>query len=98
MSGYGAGTEQFIPIGHSPGVSGKLSVQGVIAKADSATKFLCVDTKTDLYCTNYSHAMAVYLDRSTQLLPNTIGGWADLVPGKYVEIYPRKWIKVRVEP
>jgi hypothetical protein len=103
LCGYGRGTEQFIPIGESPGVSGTRSVRGSIAILKPGTMTLCVwrddatDARDALLCTPYSHAMAVYLDRSHLQRPNTVGSWRDLKVDQTVEIWPEHWIKVRME-
>jgi len=93
---YGAGTERFIPCGRSPGVSGTpKSVAGRLVALDHGTLRLCVETARGARaCTHYSHAMAIYLDRSARREQNRVGAWRDLRLGQIVEVYPTHWIKV----
>jgi hypothetical protein len=91
LSGYGYGTEQFIPMGQSPGVSGKLSLYGFVTYIDYATRAICVDGKQ---CFIVSADMPIYIDRSVQQRSNTLGTWDDLTLGSLVEIYANRWVKV----
>jgi hypothetical protein len=99
-------TELFIPLGQSPGISGKLSVMGkcgTITPRDSVVSFMQepggMKTCRMNYCT------AIYLDRSKLKLTNTKGSLADIKPGSIIEVKlvdnkPNgliEWIKVQQE-
>lgn|SRR5262245_7442386 len=97
-------TEQFIPIGQSPGVSQKQTAictvesmnlrDGVLTASESGVRRL-------IRVTPKSH---VWLDRSKLKLPNLEGGPADLQPGRKIEVkfenpvlrQVADWIKVEV--
>jgi len=93
-----AATEVFIPIGRSPGVSGKTSIVGVIESREPgdglvvAGRQFFVDFDTQ-----------IYLDRNKLRETNTIGTTRDLQIGVTVEVKPQRenervadWIKVEV--
>ena len=99
-------TELFIPIGQSPGVSGKLSVMGKcgpVIPHDSVVSLVQQQGST----TNcrIDHCTAIYLDRSKLKLTNIKGTLSDIKPGslmevKYLDNKPAglaEWIKVQVE-
>ena len=92
LAGYGAGVEQYIPIGQSPGLSkeGK-TVIGVVGDVDFPHR------KVVIGCTEVqlSKDTVVYLDGSVQREPSTVGDWGDIIVDAVVEAYPPKWIKVR---
>jgi hypothetical protein len=98
--GYGQGTEQFIPIGQSPGVSGKLSTMGILTLIDQEKQQVCVSVSLvpgDVLCSVLRPDTPIYLDFTKYQRPNTVGSWADLRHGQIVELYDGKWLKVRVE-
>ena len=99
-------TELFIPIGQSPGVSGKLSAMGrceTIIPRDSAINFM--QEPGGMKRCKLSKCSAIYLDKSKLKLTNTKGTLADIKPGsmievKYVDNKPDgliEWIKVQVD-
>jgi hypothetical protein len=96
LMGYGRGTELYIPLGQSPGVSGKLSVQGTLVAAHPAVYTVDVQTchPAPIRITVSRHT-AIYVDRSHKRQSNLIGTWRDLKPGRAVEVYSPHWIKVR---
>jgi hypothetical protein len=99
-------TELFIPMGQSPGVSGKVSVMGrcqTITIHDSAVSVM-LEPGGMKSCRINNHSV-IYLDRSKLKLTNTKGTLADIKPGsmievKYVDNKPDgviEWIKVQIE-
>src|ERR1700704_4209040 len=98
-------TEVFIPIGKSPGASGKTTkmgkVESVRTQDYSVTMMLDDQTKATI---KIEKSTAIYLDKSIQKQPNTRGKWEDIKPGllmeaKYSEINKStcEWIKVQVK-
>jgi hypothetical protein len=101
LTGYGIGVEQYIPIGQSPGVSGKLSKQGVIKSLYSRPKYEDKVTFIQLEGTGGFLEMnhfttVIYLDFSKCKLPNKVGNWSNIRVGTYVEVFvKRQWIKAQ---
>jgi hypothetical protein len=95
-------TERFIPLGQSPGVSGKTSVIGTIAAVDAATRSLSVQSGTGSQRCSVTDATRIWLDRSAAKQPTQEGTMADLRPGRRVEVKfaddktcaVAEWIKV----
>jgi hypothetical protein len=99
-------TELFIPIGQSPGVSGKLSVMGkcgTMTRRDSVISFT-LEPGGMQTCT-ITYRSAIYLDRSKLQLTNTKGTLEDIKPGSMIEVKYTdnksaglvEWIKVQIE-
>ncbi len=94
-------TEQFIPIGQSPGLSGKYTYQGVIEAADSAVQSVTAGGSS----VQVTERTRIWLDRSSAKQPNVAGSFDDLQAGRRVEIKyeddARKafaaWIKVQAD-
>lgn len=98
-------TERFIPLGQSPGVSGKLSDIGAIVAFDAATDTLEVDVQGARRAVHISDDTRIWLDRSKQRLTNLDGGPGDLKQGSLVEVRyldpaerrTAAWVKVEVD-
>jgi hypothetical protein len=99
-------TELFIPLGQSPGVSGKLSVMGrcgTVTPRDSTVSVM--QEPGGMKNCRVSSRSAIYLDRSKLKLTNIKGTLADIKPGsmievKYLDNKPGgliEWIKVQIE-
>ena len=95
-------TERYIPIGQSPGVSGKSSTIGTITEVDHDARTVTVRREeggTRTYkVTDDTH---IWVDRSDWKLTNLGGTYRDCVVGQRVEIMHRYgdestayWIKV----
>lgn len=97
-------TEIFIPIGQSPGVSGKLSVIGTLESVDAEKRMVTISSPSGARTVAFTERTPIWLDRSVQKQPNRSGAIADLQQGRKVEIKLRKtepkpvaeWIKVQV--
>jgi len=94
-------TEKFIPIGMSPGVSGKSSYQGSITAVDSAAKTFSMQTDGDNKIIGVAATTRIWLDRSKSRKSNLDGGFGALETGSTVEVLldpgdPTKavWIKI----
>jgi len=96
-------TEIFIPIGQSPGVSGKTSLIGEIA-VDEGRKTLTVAAAAGSEPVVLTDRAWIWLDRSQVQLPNSKGTLSHLRPGRKIEVRfhdaDRKrvaaWVKVQV--
>ena len=98
-------TEQFIPIGRSPGLSGVVTYVGEIVAADPGALSLTMRRPGDAATATVtvSADTRIWLDRSTIGLPNVTGGFADLTIGGVAEIHFRDpeqrrsaaWIKIQ---
>jgi hypothetical protein len=97
-------TEQFIPVGQSPGISGKYSYIGQIEAIDVQNKTVTVAGPEGSRTIKVTDRTWIWLDRSEQRLTNEVGSMSDLQPGRRVEVkyvdYETKdaahWIKVVV--
>jgi hypothetical protein len=89
-------TEQFIPIGRSPGISGVLSYQGVIEAVDPQRQTISMWNRTA--------PQGITITEQGQT--NLEGGFADLKVGREIEVKfedvqrrdSAEWIKVAPQP
>ena len=104
-------TEIYIPIGRSPGLSGKVTVTGFIATVDDHTMVMSVKGADGGWRAVVTDRSKIYIDRSAQRRPNRYGTMDDCKPGHFCEIKyvsgdaaalrrrgePREieWIKIR---
>jgi hypothetical protein len=97
-------TEQFIPIGLSPGISQKQTSIGTVESMNLRDLVVTVDesgTRRTVRLTPRTH---IWLDRSKLKLPNLEGGPGDLQPGRRIEIkfenpvlrQVADWVKVEI--
>ncbi len=92
-------TEQFIPIGQSPGMSNKYTYIGVIDDADAQQRTITAGART----IKITAQTRIWLDRSALQSSNQAGTFADLQKGRTVEIkyddparpQTADWIKVQ---
>jgi hypothetical protein len=100
-------TEQFIPIGQSPGLSGKYTVIGKLQSVNAQEQTCTVAGTTGALNVRITERTKIWLDRSKLQQPNLEGTIADLRPGATVEVKPEghqpevssgpaDWIKVQV--
>jgi hypothetical protein len=97
-------TEMYIPIGQSPGVSGKSSVVGAIESINPQKLTLAVSGATGIQAIALTDRTRIWLDRTQARLPNQSGTLADLQKGLKVEVKFRdagqkqiaEWVKVQV--
>jgi len=95
-------TELYIPIGQSPGLSGKYTVMGKIDQVDSQNQSIKMSGPSGSYSVKLTPDTSIYLDRSNDRLPNTYGTLADCRAGDTVEVKfednsrnkSAEWIKV----
>ncbi|MGH9767399.1 MAG: hypothetical protein ACREAB_08195 [Blastocatellia bacterium] len=96
-------TEQFIPLGKSPGLSGKLTWIGTVEQVDEQNKTVAVKSDSGNKTFKVSDQTRIWLDRSKARLSNIKGGFADLKNGRKVEVKYLKdreteteWIKIEI--
>jgi hypothetical protein len=97
-------TEMYIPIGQSPGLSGKGSLIGTLASVDRGNRMVTISSPSGTQTVRFTDRTLIWLDRSLQKQPNQNGAIADLQQGRTVEIKVRKgepktvaeWIKVQL--
>ena len=97
-------TEMYIPIGQSPGVSGKSTLLGTIEAVDPGKRTLTVSGPAGTRKFQIAERTLIWIDRSAQKQRNQTGTLADLQRGRKVEIKPdegagqavAKWIKVQL--
>lgn len=105
LAAYGQeATEIYIPLGQSPGLSGKSSLIGTLESVDAGKRMVTVSGPSGARTVALTERTFIWLDRSLQKLPNRNGAMTDLQQGRRVEIKLRKgepkpvaeWIKVQV--
>lgn len=98
-------TERFIPIGRSPGVSGKTSRIGTVQAVDPQARSFELATPEGRHPVAVPAGTRIWLDRSRRRRPALGGSFADLQPGRRVEVNytdaeragRAAWIKVETE-
>lgn len=97
-------TEQFIPLGQSPGVSEKLTSIGQIAATDPRERTLTVVEPAGPRTVKITEKTRIFLDRSKLKQTNLTGTFADLQKGRRVEVkyedpvlkQAADWVKVEI--
>jgi len=97
-------TEQYIPIGKSPGITRKYSMMGEIEQCDPATKSLTVISTYGKTTMKVTDETRIYLDRSKLRQRNIKGNFSDLQKGRKVEVKYKDpqnkttadWIKIEI--
>jgi hypothetical protein len=97
-------TEQYIPIGQSPGISGVRSYVGAITAVDPQRRTFTVQDTTGPRTIKVVEGTRIWRDRSAERLSNEAGDLSDLRVGRRVEVKyvddqardTADWIKVAV--
>ena len=96
-------TEQYIPIGQSPGISGVRSYIGAITAVDAARRTFTVQDTTGPRVIRVVEGTRIWRDRSAERLSSEAGDLSDLRVGRRVEVRylddardTADWIKVAV--
>ena len=99
-------TEIFIPIGKSPGLSGKYSVIGTIASFDETTQVLTIKVEDVEHTVTITEETQIWLDKSEIRQTNEVGSPTDCQEGRLCEmkyVYDgetrkdeAEWLKIRV--
>ena len=99
-------TEMYIPLGQSPGASGKHTVIGKIETLDLQNRTVTIAGPSGRHTATITSRTKIWLDRSTLKLTNQKGTSSDLQVGRTVEVKyedPKQmgkgaaeWIKVQL--
>jgi hypothetical protein len=94
-------TERYLPIGQSPGQSGKTTTIGTVAAVDVQARSISVTADGQAVNFGWTLRTRIWLDRSRQQLGALKGSESDILVGRRVEVSPGKtdrsvldWIKV----
>ena len=94
-------SEQFIPIGQSPGISGKLSYIGSIVEVNRAESTLVVESNRGTKTIKVTPETRYWLDRSKTRQANRVSSYEDCEVGRKVEVKHARedesiadWIKI----
>lgn len=95
-------TEQFIPMGQSPGLSGKYTEVGEIRQVDVEGRTITLGGAAGGRAVAVTEQTRIWLDRSKLQQTSIAGGFADLRKGSQVEVMyeddkrrqAAAWIKV----
>ncbi|SRR6266496_4664756 len=98
-------TEVFIPLGKSPGVSGKYSVMGKVGTVNTADSTITIAQDATIKTIKITAGTEIYLDKSKLKLTNKKGSFADIKEGLMVEAKYKnnkpdgliEWLKVQLE-
>ena len=97
-------TERYIPLGKSPGLSGKYTYIGPISAADPENRTLTVFGPAGSRAVRITKRTRIWLDRTKLRLPSLKGSFKDFRRGRMVEVeyedHERKqfaaWVKVEI--
>ena len=79
-------TEQFIPIGKSPGISEKLTAIGTLVTVKPLEHTFTVSEPAARRTVLMTARTRIWIDRSALKLPSIVGTYADIQPGRRVEV------------
>jgi len=97
-------TERYIPIGQSPGLSGKYTSLGLLTDVNAQTRSITIADSAGPKTIRITDTTRIWLDRSKIKKSNLMGRFTDLVKGRRVEAkyqYPDRkdvaeWVKVEI--
>lgn len=79
-------TEMYVPIGQSPGLSGKVTTIGTIDDVKLQEKVITCSYGSGSISAKITPKTRIWLDRSKAKLPNSPGGFSDCTKGRRVEV------------
>ncbi len=95
-------TERFIPLGQSPGISGKYTTIGKIQAVNGQSRTLVIANESGTYTVKITDRTKIWLDRSKSKLSTIHVSMTDLKPGNLAEVkyedenkHIAEWIKVQ---
>jgi hypothetical protein len=99
-------TELYIPIGQSPGLSGKHTLIGKIVQVNALNNTITMADAAGAHSVAMAPSTRIYLDKSKAGLPNSQGASTDCKVGDSIEVKfvdnarnkPAEWIKVQKAP
>lgn len=97
-------TEQFIPIGQSPGLSYKVTHMGKITNVNARLRSITVAGEMGTHTVKITERTQIWLDYTKRKMTNRTGNFADLQQGRTVEVKyidPQRkvsadWVKVEM--
>jgi hypothetical protein len=97
-------TEIFIPVGQSPGLSGKYTTLGTVNAVNEEEKTIIMSDSVETYTIKISDETMIWLDQSLLKLKNKTGSFESIKEGMLVEVKylhnkPEsavEWIKVQI--
>jgi len=99
-------TERYIPIGQSPGLSGKHTLIGKVQAVNPQDRTIICSHAGGTALVKVAHNTKIWLDRSKLKLPNVAGTLADCSTDRLIEVKYKnnvhkdggeaEWIKVQV--
>ena len=98
-------TELYIPIGQSPGLSGKYTLIGKIDEVSPPDQTLTVTGASGTFTVLTTEYTLFFLDKSKLRQPNRYGSFSDFKKGMLVEVRfeadrkhrPAEWIKLQID-
>jgi len=95
-------TERYIPLGQSPGMSGKTTLIGTVSAFDSGERSLAVQSAAGSQRVKLTDATRLWLDRSAAGQPTLVATPAELRAGRRIEVKlgdaggrgTAEWIKI----
>ena len=98
-------TELYIPIGQSPGLSGKYTLIGKIAEVSPPDQTLKVTGASGTFTVLTTEYTLFFLDKSKLRQPNRYGSFSAFKKGMLVEVRfeadrkhrPAEWIKLQID-
>ncbi len=98
-------TERYIPIGYSPGISGKYAYLGQITAVDAENRTVTVEGESGSRTIRIAEQTRIWFDRSRLRQTTVPGTFQDLEVGQTVEVkytdYERRdtaeWVKVAAQ-
>lgn len=99
-------TEQYIPIGQSPGVSRKDTYIGPIRQLSPRNQTITVADSAGPRTVRITDSTRIWIDRTKLKQSNVSGSLSDLQPGRRVEVKfvdrerrdAAEWVKVEITP
>ena len=97
-------TELYIPVGKSPGLSGKYAAAGRIEQVNYQQNTLMMSSGSGTYPVKVTERTMIFLDRSKLGQTNLYGSFADCKKGMMIEVRfekdernrPAEWIKLEI--
>jgi hypothetical protein len=96
-------TERFIPLGQSPGVSGKLSAIGTIVAVEREARRISLEAPAGRITVAVPESASIWIDRHERGLGAKTGSFADCHEGRMAEVkfadpetkQVAEWVKLR---
>jgi hypothetical protein len=98
-------TERFIPLGQSPGLSGKYTSMGTIKEINATTRVLSCTYQGGAFSLKVTEKTKIWVDRSKLKLSNQKGSFPECATGRMIEVKyvnndrrdggEAEWIKVQ---